>query len=427
MHILTKAACLALFVSSVLSGQELASVTGVVMDSTKAVLVGANVTIRNTNTNIARSNLTNQDGFFTITELAPGSYELTVAKPGFETYRESSIVLETGQQLRNDVQMKVGSASETVSVVAEVAPLNTENGQIKGAVIVQQEIQDMPLDGRDFTDIAFLVPGVVPGAQGGTGAMSVNGARADNTGFRLDGFDDRNARGAAAQLRPNIDALEEFRMETSGFSAKSGNVAGGIMNMTLKTGTNQLHGTVFEYMRNDVFDGRGFFDPYRLALHRNQFGATASGPVLITKLYNGRDKTFFLVSWESYRNTDGETRLNNVPTTLERAGNFKEDFSQITGKPIAILNPYNNYNPFPGDVIPKSLIDPIANNVLKWYPLPNYVAPGLNYQATTTAVASWDSILLKGDHRFSDRDSISVRYSYRWGAQQRGVGRKQPG
>ena len=131
----------------------------------------------------------------------------------------------------------------------------------------------MPLDGRDFTDIAFLVPVWCRGA-GRNRRMSVNGARADNTGFRLDGFDDRNARGASAQLRPNIDALEEFRMETSGFSAKYGNVAGGIMNMVLKTGTNQLHGTVFEYLRNDMFDGRGIFDPYRLPLHRNQFGGT---------------------------------------------------------------------------------------------------------------------------------------------------------
>ena len=189
-----------------------------------------------------------------------------MSKPGFETYRESSIVLETGEQLRNDVQLKVGSASETVSVMADVAPLNTENGQIKGAVIAQQEIQDVPLDGRDFTDIAFLVPGVVPNAQGGAGTgMSVNGARGDNTDFRLDGFDDRNARGAAAQLRPNIDALEEFKMETSGFSAHYGNVAGGIMNMVLKSGTNQLHGTVFEYVRNDLFDARSFFDPYQLA------------------------------------------------------------------------------------------------------------------------------------------------------------------
>jgi hypothetical protein len=339
---------------------------------------------------------------------------MTVSKPGFETYRESSIKLETGQQLRNDVQLKVGSATETVNVVAEVAPLNTENGQLKGAVITQQEIQDMPLDGRDFTDIAFLVPGVVPGAQGGTGAMSVNGARADNTGFRLDGFDDRNARGAAAQLRPNIDALEEFRMETSGFSAKYGNVAGGVMNMVLKTGTNQFHGTVFEYLRNDFFDARGFFDPYRLGLHRNQFGSTASGPLVIPKVYNGHNKTFFLASWESYRNTDGQTRLSNVPTVLERAGNFKEDFSQITGKPIAILNPYNNYNPFPGDIIPKSLIDPIALKVMEWYPLPNYRGVGLNYQATRNHFSNWDSILGKVDHRFSDRDSISVRYSYRW-------------
>ena len=298
---------LILLASAVLYGQgDLATVTGVVTDSMKAVMVGVAVTIRNTDTNITRSVATNQDGYFTITELPPGPYELTATKTGFSTYLESKLVLETGQQLRNDIELRIGSVSETVSVTAEVAPLNTEDGAIKGAVVVQQEIQDVPLDGRDFTDIAFLVPGVLPKAEGGAGsAMAINGARSDNTNFYVDGFSDRNARGAAAQLRPNIDALEQFKMEVSGFSAQYGKMAGGILNMVLKSGTNQMHGTLFEYVRNDMFDARSFFDPVKLPLRRNQYGGTVMGPIVIPKIYNGRDKTFFMLSFEAYHQTDG--------------------------------------------------------------------------------------------------------------------------
>ena len=268
-----------MFTPAAVFGQgDLATVTGVVTDSSKAVILGVTVTIRNTETNIARSIATNEDGYFTITELPPGNYEITASKAGFDTYLESKLLLETGQQLRNDIQLKVGSVSETVNVTAEVAPLNTQDGAIKGAVVVQQEIQDVPLDGRDFTDIAFLVPGVLPKAQGGAGSnMADQRARGDNTDFYVDGFSDRNARGANAQLRPNIDALEQFKMEVSGFSAQYGKMAGGVMNMVLKSGTNQLHGTVFEYVRSDMFDARSFFDPVKLPLHRNQYGGTLIG------------------------------------------------------------------------------------------------------------------------------------------------------
>ena len=188
---------LTLLVSAALYGQTyLATVTGVVTDSTKAVIVGITVTIRNTETNISHTITTNEDGYFTITSLPPGPYELTASKPGFGTYRQPGIVLETGQQLRNDIQLNVGAVSQTINVTAEAAPLNTQDGAIKGAVIGQQEIQDIPLDGRDFTSLAFLVPGVAPAAQGAEGStMSVNGARADNSGYRIDGFDDRTARG----------------------------------------------------------------------------------------------------------------------------------------------------------------------------------------------------------------------------------------
>ena len=411
-------ACLALFTPAVLFGQaDLATVTGVVTDPTRAVMAGVTVIIRNTDTSITHSNTTNQDGYFTITELPPGPYEITATRAGFETYHESKLVLETGQQLRNDIQLKVGAVTETVNVTAESAPLNTQDGAIKGAVVVQQEIQDVPLDGRDFTNIALLIPGVVPSAQGSQGSFAdINGARADNTNFYVDGFDDRNYRGGAAQLRPNIDALEEFKMETSGFSAQYGKMAGGILNMTLKSGTNQLHGTVFEFVRNDDFDARGFFDPIREPLHRNQYGATVTGPIVLPKLYNGRDKTFFMLSYESYRQTDAVTNLSTVPTAAERNGDFSAVLSSA-GKAIQIKDPYNNNVAFPNGIIPVSRFNRVAVNVLPYYPLPNYIGVGLNYQAVQTEWNNWQSVLGKADHRFSESDTVSVRYGYRWNPQ----------
>ena len=196
-------------IGALLGQADLATVTGVVTDSAQAVMPGVSVSIRNTDTNEARTILTNAEGIYTIASLTPGPYVLLVEKGGFHAYQQTGIVLETGQTLRTDIKLEIGSVSETVSVKAEIAPLNTENGAVKGEVVVYAEIQDMPLNGRDFTELAMLVPGVVPKAQGGGGSFaSVNGARADNTNFRVDGFDDRNIRGAAAQLRPNLDALE---------------------------------------------------------------------------------------------------------------------------------------------------------------------------------------------------------------------------
>ncbi|MCL5742478.1 MAG: carboxypeptidase regulatory-like domain-containing protein, partial [Acidobacteria bacterium] len=406
---------LALFAATPLFGQgELATITGVVTDSSKAVMAGVVVTVRNTETNQIRTVPTAEDGYFTLAQLVPGSYELTALKPGFRTYRQPDIVLETGQQLRADIELQLGAVSETVEVTASVAPLNTENGQIKGAVVVQQEIQDVPLDGRDFTDIAFLVPGVLPKAQGGQGsAMAINGSRADNTNFYVDGFNDRNARGAAAQLRPNIDALQEFKMEVSGFSAQYGKMAGGVMNMVLKSGTNRLHGSAFEYLRNDLVDARSFFDPVKYPLRRNQFGGVLSGPAVFPKLYDGRDRTFFLLSFEAYRQRDGQTRLSNVPTALQRAGDFT-GIRNSSGKVVQIKDPLNKNAVFPGLTIPVSRFSPAAVNVMKYYPLPNYAGIGLNYQASGIDWEDWESVLWKIDHRLSDRDQFSVRYGYRW-------------
>ena len=411
-----RASCiLAALLPALHAQNDFATITGTITDPVNATVAGAAVKVRNTDTNIAREIVTNYDGSFTVTALPPGPYELTVAMNGFHTYKQTGIVLELGQSLRADAQLQVGSMAETVSVTAEAPPLNTENGSIKGEVLVASEIKDIPLNGRDFTELAFLVPGVVPNAQGGAGSFaSINGARGDNTNFYVDGFNDRNIRGAAAQLRPNIDALEEFKMEVSGFSAEYGKMAGGILNMVLKSGTNRYRGAAFEYNRNGAFDARAYFDPEKLPFKQNQFGGVISGPLTIPKLYKGQDRTFFMFSDEAYRLDWDETNAGVVPTALQRAGDFTRTVNNV-GKAIAVKDPLASNSAFPGNAIPPSRFSPIALKVIKYYPLPNRFALGNNLLATATHTNRWDSFVTKIDHKFSSKDSLAVRYGKRYG------------
>ncbi|MBI3684113.1 MAG: TonB-dependent receptor [Acidobacteria bacterium] len=344
-----------------------ASITGVVSDSAGAVIPRVRITVRNVDTNIDRTVDTNESGGYTITNLTPGNYELVGEMQGFRAYRKTGIVLEIGQQLRSDFSLEIGSVTESVSVVAEVAPLNTENGTIKGDVIVQQEIQDLPLEGRDFTDLAFLVPGVMPTAQGGQGSFAaVNGARSDSTNFYVDGFNNRNPRGAAAQVRPNMNAMQEFKMEVSGYSAEYGRMAGGILNMVLRSGTNQFHGDVFQFVRNNLIDSRAFFDQEKLKLNRHNYGATFHGPVWLPRIYNGRSRTFFMFSWESFKQLVGQTALSHVPTALERAGDFSQSLTQL-GKPVTVNDPLDANKPFPENRIPASRFHPTSIKLLPYY------------------------------------------------------------
>jgi hypothetical protein len=393
-----------------------ASVTGVVKDPGGSVMPNVNITIRNIDTDGSRSVETNGEGYFTILELEPGNYELTAVKTGFNTYREDKITLETGNEFRAEIKMDVGTVSKTVTVTADAAMLNTENGMVTGQVVNNQEIADMPLNGRDFTELALYVPGVNMGVAGAAGSFAaINGARQDNTNFMVDGVDDRNVRGAAAQLRPNIDALQEFKMEVGGYSAEYGKMAGGILNMTLKSGSNSYHGTLFEYFRNDFFDAKGYFDTSRLPFHQNQFGGVISGPVTFPKVYKGHDRTFFMFSWESLRNPYSTTALGSVPTLLQDEGNFSKVVSN-TGKPITIKNPYSTpvNAPFPGNIIPMSMMSPVALKIMPLYPLPNRTALGNNYLSTGAHINNFDSFISRGDHRFNDKDNLSVTYGKRF-------------
>ena len=395
-----------------------ASITGVVTDSLDAVIPGARVTTLNTGTGIETKVETNEVGYYTVLSLRPGAYEVIVETEGFRQFIQQNVSLETGQQLRLEVRLELGSLTETVTVTAAPPSINLENGAVKGDVIIHEEIQELPLQGRDFSNLAFLIPGVVPSGQG-PGRFSVNGSRGDQTNFYVDGVSNRNPVNGGAQVRPPIDAIEEFRVETSGFSAEYGNFSGGILNITMRSGTNQFHGRAFEFIRNEAFDARGFFDQERLKLRRNQFGGTFSGPIV-------KNKAFFLVSYEGRYQNIGRTRFGRVPTDLERAGDFSDsiDPTFVAGRisPV-VLNDPDRSGPcnarirrgcFPNNIIPLSRQDPVALNLLGFYPSPNNSDIRFNSIATANDADNWHQMVAKIDHRFSDRDNMSVSYQKRF-------------
>ncbi len=401
----------ALLVAGQLYAQaELATVRGVVTDTTQKVIPAVRVTVRNMDTDAAHTVTTSQEGFFAVPQLPAGPYVIEAVSAGFETYRQKGIVLQVGQTFYAEIKLAVGSVNESVEITADVANLNTDNGMVKGYVVTTAEIADMPLNGRDFTELALYVPGVASAPAGEPGSFaSINGARADSTNFVVDGIDDRNVRGAAAQLRPNIDSMQEFKMETSGYSAEYGKMAGGILNMVLKSGANSYHGTAFEYFRNDFFDSKAYFDTSKLGFHQNQFGGLISGPITIPKLYNGHDRTFFMFSWETLLQQYGQSYLGVVPTAAEHAGNFAGIVS-TAGAAITLKNPFSSYAVFPGNIIPASLMSPIGQKIVSYYPLPNRTAVGNNYIFPSSRYNNFNSFITRGDHRLGEKNTISVTY-----------------
>ena len=225
-------------------------------------------------------------------------------------------MLQAEQTARLDVVLLPGSVTTEVKVTTEVGVLNTENGE-KGDVISPVEISEMPLDGRNFSDLVFNIAGVAPAEEGTKGSPFVAaGTRSDSTSIIVDGLNNTNPRDSTSEAAPPLDALQEFKVATSGYSAEYGRVAGPVVNLVIKKGGNTLHGSFFEYVRNDLFDAGNYFDVpgSHSELRRNQFGGTVGGPVYIPHLYNGHDKTFFLVSEESYRDVAGSNSIGVVPT-----------------------------------------------------------------------------------------------------------------
>lgn len=394
-----------------------ATLVGRVTDPSGASIAGATVRVRNVDTGEVRTVESLASGEYTVSYLRPGMYEATIEFPGFRPLHETGRELKLDETARLDARLDVGTSATAVEVTASAPLLNTENSS-RGEVIAGRELTEMPLNGRDFTDLAFMVSGVQPAEQGQKGAgLSMNGARADSSNVIVDGFNNQNPRDAGVNVRPPLDSLQEFKVQTSGYSAEHGRLAGGVVNMALRSGGNAFHGSAFEFMRHDVFDARNFFDAGKSKLRRNQFGATLSGPVRIPGVYDGRNRTFFVVSWESFREVQGSTQLAMVPTALERQGDFSQS-ADASGKPVFVKDPLlsgtcsasNQAACFPGNRIPPSRFSPISQKLLAYYPLPNRPGQVNNFASAANAPDDWNTYLFKVDQIAGRKDNLSFRW-----------------
>src|SRR5215831_10561746 len=382
-----------------------ASVVGRVTDPSGAVVPGVAIRVTSLGTNISSQASSNEAGDFTIPYLNPGRYVLEASATGFHTYKHTEFTLEVAQVLRIDISLQTGAATESITVTDTPAALNTESGT-RGDVTTNLEIAEIPLDGRNFSDLAYLTGGVIPRGDGGDGSFAVNGARADNAGFLIDGMNNTQRRNTGAMINPPLEGVQEFRMLTSGYSAEYGRYAGGMLSVVMKSGTNRLRGALYEFLRNDDLDAKGYFDVQKSKLRRSQFGATVGGPVYIPKLYDGRNRTFFMVTWESLRSTAGKSQRGIVPLPEMLRGDFSKAVDAL-GKPIMITDTLAKA-PFPNNQIPLNRMDPVSLKMAAYFPAPNLTGSANNFISQGNGTSDFDNFGIKIDHNITDRDRLSA-------------------
>jgi hypothetical protein len=388
-----------------------ASVVGRVTDPSGAVIPGVTIRITNVETNISHPVSTNETGDYTAPFLTPGRYTLEASSNGFKGFKHSEFQLAVDQILRLDIPMEVGGTTEAVTVTEAPPVLNTETAA-RGEVTTSQEIAEMPLDGRNYADLALLTGGVIPKGDGGDGQYAVNGARADNISFTVDGMNNTQRRNTGPVVNLPLEGVQEFKMMTSGYSAEHGRYAGGVLSVVTKSGTNRLRGAAFEYLRNDAFDATGYFDGVKSKLRRNQFGATLMGPVVLPKLYDGRNRTFFMFTWESLRVTDGKTQRGIVPSPAFLKGDFSKATDAL-GKPLQIKDTLNGNQPFPGNQIPANRLDPVSQNMAKYFPAANLTGSSNNFISQGNSTNSNNNFGAKIDHQITDNDRITLSSFWR--------------
>jgi outer membrane receptor protein involved in Fe transport len=387
-----------------------ASVVGRITDPAGAVVPGVTVKITNLDTNQSQQVSSNEVGDFTVPYLNPGRYALEATTAGFKSFRQSEFTLTVEQTLRIDIPLTIGAVGEAIEVKDAPPVLNTESSA-RGEVTTHDEIVEMPLDGRNFSDLALLTGGVIPKADGGDGQYAVNGARSDNIAFLVDGVNNTQRRNTGPVMQLPLEGVQEFKMMTSGYSAEYGRYAGGVLTVVTKSGTNRLRGAITEFMRNDAFDATGYFDVTKSKLRRNQFGATVSGPVVLPGIYKGQNRTFFMFTWESLRVIDGKTQRGIVPWPEMLKGDFTRAVDAL-GKPLKITDTLAKA-PFPNNQIPLSRIDPVSLKMAAFFPQPNLTGGANNFISQGNSTTTTDNFGLKIDHQLSDKDRITVNGYWR--------------
>ena len=382
-----------------------ASVRGTIFDPNGAAIPGASVSVTRLETGEVRTATTNSEGEYAIASLPAGEYEVKVQSTGFGSYSKK-IELLVNQERRFNVDLRPAGPAIDYEVLSEPVPLKNDSASL-GTVIENRQITGLPLDGRNFYELSLLVPGAVPPAQGSAGSVrgdfsfSVNGAREDANNFLLDGVYNVDPKLNTFGVRPSVDAIREFEMLTSTYDASFGRNPGAQVNVILNSGSNDFHGSAFEFHRNAALDARNFFAPAsepKPKYIRNQFGGALGGPIK-------HDRTFFFADYEGTRSREGITRITNVPTAEERVGNFSHS---VFGVPT---NPFTGM-PFTNGIIPDFFQNSVGRAIAALYPLPNRNVPFQNFVSSPVLRDDNDSFDARVDHRLNDRADLTFRYSF---------------
>lgn len=423
---------LAIALAATVAAQDFRStLQGTVSDPQQAAVANAAVSLRNTSTGQDRATTTNEDGFYIFQFLPPGNYELTIKAPGFRTSVEKGLELAVTQTVRKDVALVLGDTAETVNVVGNIAVLETDTTSLGTAI--RTEIRDnLPLKGRSSLFMFTLTPGVVNNRYGEDTRpndtitnifFSANGAPVAATDVFVDGAANTvnvNRGVNISQWVPSVDSIAEFKLEMGTVSAEYGRSGGSITNIVIKSGTNALHGSLYHFFRNSALDANGYFargQGRKLpAFGANTYGFAVGGPVLLPKIYNGKNRTFWFTSFEGAREGNGIDNVLSVPTSKMRGGDFSE-VAQAIYDPfsVATINGTPTRTPFPGNIVPAQRQDAAAQKIATFWPTPNRTGPNAaqpwvqNYGFSGKWPRNYDMFVAKIDHRFSEKWSTFFR------------------
>ena len=422
---------LILSIAAPLLGQQTtATLVGTITDSSSSSLVRTQVSVRNLQTNLTRETQTDDTGNYTVPFLPVGSYAVIAKMKGFRQAKVESVLLVAGQTGRVDFRMEIGDVTQTMEVQATAIALQTENATV-GTTIDSAKIVELPLNGRNFVQLAQLIPGALPGTPGsitvrrgrgsigqsdsafGSTGFSTNGVRDTANRYYIDGIESMDGDAFTYAFSPSVDSLAEMKVETNSYAADSGAAPGGQISLITKSGTNAFHGTLWEFNRNDgltsTFDAIANKDLKSARLNRNQFGANLGGPVQFPKIYNGKNKTFFFFNWESGRQALGAVPgYAIVPTATQRSGDLR-GLTDSKGNLLILRDPLNAG--IIGNVIPASALSPQAQTFLKFEPAANTRNGVFNFINTPQSpVSTQDNYTGRVDHNLSNKDSLSGRY-----------------
>jgi len=421
---LISAVILILLVPPAFSQETTGTITGSVSDPQSAVVPGAVLTLNNLDQGASRKATSNQQGIYEFKFLEPGRYQVTASRIGFRQLVKTDLVVAVGQTMRIDFSLQLGDVNQSISVRDTRSQMLKPESSEVSQVINSAQVADLPLNGRNFEDLIPLMAGATTGMQGqSNGGYNLNGSRSDSNLFVIEGQSNSDFNHNLL-IRPEIDAIQEFQILTATFSAEYGSSGGGIVSIQLKSGGNQMHASLFEFLRNDKLDANNFFandvplllgqsSAPREELRRNQFGGTLGGPIV-------HDKTFFFVDYQGSRQVAGATTIQTVPTLLERAGNFSQDLGQ--GK--ILYDDSFLRTSFPNQTIPTSALDPAAVKLTNLYPLPDVPGkfiPGQgavnNYSTSGVGTNNSNQFDTKLDHYLTSTDTFSGHYAFSEGNQ----------